>query len=67
MKATATVSSTFAATHGRHQVNLLVSITGDLPAARPPINVALVLDKSGSMSGEPLARAREAALRFASS
>ena len=32
---------------------------------RPPINVALVLDRSGSMSGAPLAAARAAAERFA--
>jgi Ca-activated chloride channel family protein len=66
MQTTATVSTTFAATHHRHRVGLLVSLTGDQPAARPPVNVALVLDRSGSMSGEPLAEARKAALRFAS-
>lgn len=66
MKTTATVSTTFAATHDRHRVGLLVSLTGDQPVSRPPVNVALVLDRSGSMSGEPLAEARKAALRFAS-
>jgi Ca-activated chloride channel family protein len=66
MKTTATVSTTFAATHDRNRVGLLVSLTGDQPVARPPVNVALVLDRSGSMSGEPLAEARKAALRFAS-
>lgn len=29
---------------------------------RPPVNLAIVLDRSGSMSGEKLARAREAAI-----
>jgi Ca-activated chloride channel homolog len=29
---------------------------------RPPVNIALVIDKSGSMSGEKIAKAREAAL-----
>lgn len=66
MQATAAVSTTFAATHGHHRVGLLVNLRGDPPATRPPINVALVLDRSGSMSGEPLEEARQAAVRFAS-
>ena len=66
VKATTSVSTTFAATHDRHRVGLLVTLAGELSAARPPINVALVLDRSGSMAGEPLAHAREAAIRFAS-
>ena len=66
MQTTATVSTTFAATHDRHRVGLLVTVNGDLPAARPPVNVALVLDRSGSMQRVPIIEAREAALRFAS-
>lgn len=66
MKTTTAVSTTFAATHDRHRVGLLVSLTGDQPLQRPPVNVALVLDRSGSMAGEPLSEARKAALRFAS-
>ena len=66
MKASTSVSTTFAAAHNRHQVGILVTLAGDQPVQRPPINVALVLDRSGSMSGQPLAAAREAALRFAS-
>ena len=66
MKTSTSVSTTFTAAHNRHQVGMLVTLAGDQPVTRPPINVALVLDRSGSMSGEPLAAAREAALRFAS-
>ena len=43
---------------------LKVSLTGaELanPASRPPINVAIVLDKSASMEGENMVRAQEAA------
>ena len=32
------------------------------PEARPPVNLAIVIDRSGSMEGEKIARAREAAL-----
>ena len=41
-----------------------VGLTGfkiDSEKARPPVNVALVLDKSGSMSGEKIAKAKQAA------
>ncbi|HYC72731.1 MAG TPA: VWA domain-containing protein [Opitutaceae bacterium] len=33
-------------------------------AGRPPVNLALVIDRSGSMSGEKIAKAREAALEL---
>ena len=51
---------------GRTQKAFLkVSITGfevDRPSERPPVNAAIVLDKSGSMAGEKIMRAREAAI-----
>jgi Ca-activated chloride channel family protein len=44
---------------------LKVGLTGfelESETARPPINVVLVLDKSGSMSGDKIQRAKEAAI-----
>lgn len=39
--------------------------TGDeLPEVRAPLNAALVIDRSGSMRGEPMAQARKAARTF---
>ena len=59
------LSTRFLTTQNAHQVGVLVSLAGDLPVRRAPINLALVLDRSGSMSGAPLAAAKEAAARFA--
>ena len=45
---------------------LKVALTGfALPArgARPPLNVAIVIDRSGSMSGEKMSQARHAAVQ----
>jgi len=66
MRSNATVSTTFAATHATHRVELLVTLAGETPVNRKPVNVALVLDRSGSMQGMPLEAAREAALLFTS-
>ena len=61
----------FAATYpsmlaNEKQTNYLrVGLTGfDLPSAekRPPVNVAIVLDKSGSMQGDKIEQARSAAI-----
>ena len=59
------LSTRFLTSQNAHQVGVLVSLTGETPVRRAPINIALVLDRSGSMSGAPLAAAREAATRFA--
>ncbi len=47
-------------------VDVLVRIVPDIPAAqveRPPLNLALVLDRSGSMAGEKIRLTRQAASR----
>jgi Ca-activated chloride channel family protein len=53
-------------TSGERQVNFLrIGLNGCAPqrnADRTPVNVALVIDRSGSMSGERIAQAREAAV-----
>ena len=60
MKTQVQLSTKFLTTQNAHQVGLLVTMAGEAPVRRAPINVALVLDRSGSMSGPPLAAAREA-------
>jgi Ca-activated chloride channel family protein len=49
--------------HQNHPVNLALRLTADPnPGARPqPVALCLVVDRSGSMAGQPLARARDAA------
>jgi Ca-activated chloride channel family protein len=66
MKTDVRLSTRFLTTQNAHQVGMLVSLEGETPVRRTPINVSLVLDRSGSMSGTPLEAAKQAAARFAS-
>ena len=66
MKSDVQLSTRFATTQNAHQVGMLVTLAGEAPARRAPINVALVLDRSSSMNGMPIVAARAAAERFAS-
>ncbi len=59
------LSTRFLTTQNAHQVGLLGTLDGGAPVRRAPINVALVLDRSGSMEGSPLEAAKAAAQRFA--
>ena len=59
------LSTRFHQAQGAHEVGVLVTLAGEAPAKRPRINVALVLDRSGSMAGAPLDAAKQALLRFA--
>jgi len=65
MRTDVKLSTKFLTTQNAHQVGVLVTLSGEVPLQRAPINVALVLDRSGSMSGPPLEAAKDAAKRFA--
>ncbi|MDB4964099.1 MAG: Von Willebrand factor type domain protein [Myxococcales bacterium] len=51
---------------GAHDHNLAIAITAPTGQghARPPLSVAIVIDRSGSMNGEPMENAKEAASRL---
>lgn len=65
MKSNVKLSTRFLTAQGAHQVRMLVSVKGEAPPDRPPINLSLVLDRSGSMGGTPLEEAKRAAARLA--
>ena len=65
MRSNVTLSTKFLTTQNAHQVGLLVNLEGDAPVRRAPINIALVLDRSGSMGGPAMTEAKAAAQRFA--
>ncbi len=66
MRSNVKLSTKFSTTQNAHQVGLLVTLEGDAPVRRAPINVSLVLDRSGSMNGSAIEEAKAAATRFAS-
>ena len=65
MRAQVQLSTKFLTTQNAHQVGILTTLSGGRPAIPGPDQRDPGLDRSGSMSGAPLAAAIEAAQRFA--
>jgi hypothetical protein len=55
LKTDVRLSTKFVTAQNAHKVGVLVTLAGEAPARRAPLNIALVLDRSGSMGGPPLA------------
>ena len=61
-----TMSKSFLIANKKQIAHMKVGLTGfEMPAkeARPPVNVAIVLDRSGSMSGQKIEHAKKAAIK----
>ena len=68
MKPSIRLEHALIAVESEHDVNVMLELAAPAPdaaKARPPIAVALVLDRSGSMAGAPLDTAKRAASGYA--
>lgn len=49
---------------GEQDIAVTIRMPGQIAAMRPPLSLAIVIDRSGSMEGEPLANAKAAAAQL---